>query len=120
MRRTLTHEEVIQLSLLLHKADEEGGLSFKLVTDGGYMECGAFFMDDDDGYMVVVSSIPGGKTSFGVGTVNEAYVEHTVGTHEFCPELMALCDWIKQRAESAKKADASTEELIILVKSWIG
>ena len=119
MRRTLNREEVIKLSLLLHKADEEGGLFFdQFVEDDGYVECAALFRDDDNGCMVAVSSVPGGKMSFGVGTVDEACIEHTVGTHEFCPELAALCDWIKQRAESAKKSTASTEELVKLVQSF--
>ena len=116
--KTLTREEVVKLSLLLHKADEEGMLIFNRSADeDGYVECALAFMNNNEGYMVVLGSVPG-NTSFGIGTLDNVYVSHTMGVHEFCPELAALCDWIKRRAESVKNSTASTKELAKLIKGW--
>jgi len=119
--KTLTREEVINFSLLLHKADEDSKLIFDRRKDGfGYSEWTITFWNGSGGYMVALASQLGGVTSFGIGTADHVYVTHTVGKHEFCPELAALCAWIKQRAELATMPNASVDGLVKLIKNWMG
>ena len=111
MKRTLTREEVIKLSQLLHGMDEEHRLVFVPFLPKG--ACRAFF----EAYYISTAIDRNGKTLFMVHyeSFGQYFVYMDRNTY---PELAALCDWLNRRAESGNESPNRTNELFKLLEIW--